>query len=141
MANAPTPLTDEQLDWIVRQTERATSRAAHVAVRKVRNSALVGFLILLVGVGIGFIDIISLQESRQAAGNASRDRIAESATRETRARCRENNAQNATLRAILVSSQHNFGRGKRRTTQSRRFYSESIGRLTANDCSKIVVKR
>lgn len=46
-----TPLTEEQLALLTEQTERASRKSAIHAVRQYRNRALVGFCILLFGIG------------------------------------------------------------------------------------------
>lgn len=46
----PQPLTEEQMAFFTAQTERAV----HKAVRRTRNGAVAGFLILLVGLGAAF---------------------------------------------------------------------------------------
>lgn len=53
----PQPLTSDQLAWVTEQTQHACAKAAATAAQHVQRRALVGFIVLLVGIivaqGIG----------------------------------------------------------------------------------------
>jgi hypothetical protein len=124
------PLTIEQLRYF----EEAQSRAVHTAVNRVRKSAVIGFLILLLGIGFNIWD-------NKQQGEHSRHAIVNSGRVVSVAGCNRDFHTITATRGVLIAAKKNVraqekaGRfTKDQADDAVTFYNTQLGKLTLPDC-------
>lgn len=91
-----TPLTEAQLAFLTEQTQRAARKAAVEAVRGYRRRAIVGFLVLLFGIGgLGYVQADDSGEARTAIVLSGRNVAVDS--------CNARFRQQVVLRKIITN--------------------------------------
>lgn len=132
--NPVTPLTEAQLAFLTEQTERAARKSAREAVRGYRNSALVGFAILLGGLGGGFW-------AQQHDASEARNAIVISGRNVAVSGCNDRFRQQQVIRGIIRSGSKQIDRyesegtltpaqGKRAQIENRK----SVRKVKLPDC-------
>ncbi len=96
MAKTP-PMTEEQLEWISEQTERATRKALRHWARR----ATVGFVVLAAGIGAAFYNDASNEDAQQTRNAEARKTIVDSGRAIAVEACNRDYRTTVELRAIL----------------------------------------
>jgi hypothetical protein len=127
-----TPMTQEQMDWVSEQVHRAANKAA----RRSRNQSLIGFLILLLGIGF-------VQWDGHHRSDAARDAIVQTGNVIAVDGCNRDYVSRKEIRAVLARSRDfqkgALDRGDISQTQydlAVKFYDERLDTLPLPDCRK-----
>jgi hypothetical protein len=130
----PPGMTTEQLDYFTEQTVRAVERGTKKGVQHYRNNAIIGFIILALGIGY-------IQWDHSNHTKESREAIVKSGRAVALLGCnRDYNTQNA-LRGVLTASKEFARTAARRGNitgadlQERlAFYDRQLERIEVPDC-------
>lgn len=125
-----TPLSSDQLEFFTEQTRRAV----HKAVGRYVKGAVIGFLILLMGLGLAM-------HQSSADNNNQRQAIVQSGRAVAVASCNGRYQDREGLRNLLISAERTIPaevkRGNITESQAQRakeFYDSQLGRLRLPDC-------
>ncbi len=126
------PMTEEQLDYFSEQTRRAVRRA----VRNYSRGAMIGFLIL-VG-GLGFVQVSQNHENQQA-----QEALVQSGRVVAVDGCNRDFKQTARIRSLmqrlLAATEEAYDKGQMtadKYAQARAFYQSELDRQVLPDCRK-----
>ncbi len=136
----PQPLTPEQLEWVTEQTKRASEKAAHkaavVAAKHVQRRALVGFLILLIG-------IIVAQSIGNRTSSQERQSIVDSGKIVAVESCNRDYEDRVKFRSLLIrlkgAALANYAAGdsdKARRDAAVEFYDTELANYALFDCRR-----
>jgi len=124
------PMTAEQMTWIEDQVRRAAKKAA----QRVRNQALIAFLVLLTAIGY-----VQWDSSRRA--DDARDAVVTSGTVVAVDGCNRDYKSRQEVRSVLIASKnfqkraYNEGRiTKDQYDSAAAFYDERLASLPLPDC-------
>jgi hypothetical protein len=143
----PPGMTKEQLDYFTEQTVKAVEKGTRNGVRHYRNRAVIGFLILLLGlVAVRWADNERANEAvkdRVATANAQRAAIVKSGNVVAVDGCNGRFRDRVEIRSVLQSSKDFLAREYKkgniteaRFKESSAFYDERLSGLPLPDCRK-----
>ena len=133
----PQPLNQAQIDWVTAQTERAAEKAAFHAARAVQRRALIGFIILLLG-------IIIVQQVGNSTSAKERQAIVDSGRVVSVDGCNRAYEERLKIRDVFLTSQ-SIVRARVKSGESvdpandRRaldFYKDQLAAFKLPDCRK-----
>lgn len=133
------PFEPEQIVWL----EESRRDSVRRAVKRFRNAALVGYLVLTVGVVVAFQNNHNESTQRRAQGVAQRDAIVKSGSAVAVDGCNRDFKTITGLRAVLMDAktfQRNQLKQGHITPQqyatAKSYYNTQLGRLVLPDCRR-----
>jgi hypothetical protein len=132
MANHPTPMTEEQLEFFTFQTRHAVSKA----LRKFAAGAAIGYLILAGGV-------VAMYENGQSVSDSEQNAIVQSGRAVAVDSCNRDYTSRESYRGLffrllaVIDEQVRQGEvTKRQGEFAKRFYRGELAKLPLPDCRK-----
>lgn len=138
--HAPPGMTKEQLDFFTYQTEHAVRKGTSRGVKHYRNNALVGFMILLVGVGWNIREVKHATEVRTKVAAESRDAIVASGRIVAIDGCNRDYADRVKFRNLLlrlkIATKSNPNSSPEQKKRAVEFYDQELSNYPLIDCRR-----